>query len=223
MGAGVEHLEAPDVEHPRWFGMFIDDCWSFYSYVRRRAGARADQPECEPAVAAPLPRAIERQLRPYRVVRVEARPQWPIAMQASETLRRLWENMRDRGVVVWFDNCYKPRYVYYPLRIRGSMNATAVSVLAIRTIPSAPEWYTVSRPRPPSLRTLYVLTPTYVLYVNWDVALCIDRGGRAAGITVLHSWPVPFPPQKPSPTKSGAPGQQKSLQNHVYQKPPFLH
>ena len=103
----VEHLEAPHVERLWWFGMFIDDCWSFYSYVRRRAGPRVDQPEFEPAVAAPLPRAIERQLRPYGVVRVEARPQWPIAMRASETLRRRWENMRDRGVVVWYANCYK--------------------------------------------------------------------------------------------------------------------
>ena len=48
---------------------------------------------------APLPRAIERQLRLYGVVRMEAHPQWPIAMQAAETLRRLWE-MWDRGVVV---------------------------------------------------------------------------------------------------------------------------
>ena len=77
------------MEHPQWFGMFIHDCWSSYSYVRCRAGPRADQPEFELVVAAPLPRAIERQLRPYGVVRVEARPQWPIAMQASDTLQRL--------------------------------------------------------------------------------------------------------------------------------------
>ena len=98
---------------------------------------RGEQPQFEPAVAAPLPRAIERQLRPYGVVRVEAHPQWPIAMQAAETLRRLWENMRDRGVVRWFDNYYKPHYVYNPLRMRASMNATAISVLAICTISPA--------------------------------------------------------------------------------------
>ena len=86
-------------------------------------------------MTAPLPGAIERQLRPYGVVRVEAHPQWPIAMQAAETLRQLWDNMRDWGVVVWFDNCYKPRYVYNSLRMRASMNATAISVLAICTIP----------------------------------------------------------------------------------------
>ena len=57
---------------------------------------------------------------------MEARPQWPIAMQAFETLRRLWENMRDQGVVVWFDNCYKPRYVYNLLCMRASMNTLAV-------------------------------------------------------------------------------------------------
>ena len=72
----------------------------------------------EPSGATPLPRAIERQLRPYGVVRVEAHPQWPIAMQATETLRPLWGNMRDRGVVVWVDNCYEACYAYNPVRMR---------------------------------------------------------------------------------------------------------
>ena len=66
----------------------------------------------KPSEDASLPRAIKRQLRPYGVVRLEAHPQWPVAMHAAETLRRLSGNMRDRGVVVWFDNCYEPRYVY---------------------------------------------------------------------------------------------------------------
>ena len=95
--------------------------------------------------------------------------------------------MRDRGVVVWFDNCYKPRYVYNPLRMRASMNATAILDLAIHTIPSAPEQYTVSRPRPPSHWRLYVLTHSYVSCVNWHVALCIGRAGGAGDITILHS------------------------------------
>ena len=166
--------------------MFIDNCWSFYSYVRRRAGPRADQPEFEPAVAAPLLRAIERQLRPYGVMRVEAHPQWPVAMQAAETLRRLWENMRDRGVVVWFDNCYKPRYVYNPLRMRASMNATAISVLAIRTIPPAPEWYTVSHPRPPSLHTVDFLTPILPFRTCSDSRLFKCHGSKLIGSTISH-------------------------------------
>ena len=66
--------------------MFVDDCRGFYSFVGRRAVPRGEQPQFEPAVAALLPRAIERQLQPYGVVRVEAHPQWPIAMQAAETL-----------------------------------------------------------------------------------------------------------------------------------------
>ena len=45
----VEHLEAPQTAHPRWFEMFVDDCWGFYSFVRRRAVPRGEQPQFEPA------------------------------------------------------------------------------------------------------------------------------------------------------------------------------
>ena len=85
-------------------------------------------------------------------------------MQGSETLRQLWENMQDQGVVVWFDNCYKPCHIYNLLGMRASMNTTAISVFAIRSIPLAPEWYTVPRLRtPPSLHTLDVFTATHFL------------------------------------------------------------
>ena len=128
---------------PRWFSLLMHEVWAVYCALRRSAAPRKPQPVFHPETATPVGRGVARQLQ-FHGISIPVKPKWVLSRQASQNVRQLWRRMHRRGVVMWFDNFYKPRYVYNPSRMRGTLNATVMAVLGTATMPQGHRWVDVS-------------------------------------------------------------------------------
>ena len=132
-------LATPETQHPRWVGLLLREVFGVYCALRRAAAPRAQQPRFQPQTATPVGRRVARQLQ-FHGVHLPRTGKWELSRKATLTLQRLWAAMRGRGVVMWFDNFYKPRYVYNPARMHGTLNATVMAVLGTSSMPVGHRW-----------------------------------------------------------------------------------
>ena len=135
----LDTLRTPDTKQPRWVSLLMREVYGVYCSLRRSAARRSQQPEFQPEVALPVGRRLVHQLQ-FHGVTLPLMGKWELAKAATDTLRRLWSAMRGRGVVLWFDNFFKPRYVYNPARLHGTLNATVMSVLGTGSMTTGHNW-----------------------------------------------------------------------------------
>ena len=132
-------LQSPQASRPRWFRLLMREVFAIYCALRRAAAPRAQQPQFQPQTATPVGRTVARQLQ-FHGISIPQTAKWQLSRQASYTLRLLWRRMAGRGVVMWFDNFYKPRMIHNPARMRGTLNATVMSVLGAVAMPRGHCW-----------------------------------------------------------------------------------
>ena len=132
-------LGQPSTSRPRWFALLMRETFAIYCALRRASAPNSRQPVFHPQTATPVGRQVARQLV-FHGVSLPQSAKWMLAREAQRNLRQLWGQMAGRGVVMWFDNFYKPRYVYNPNRLRGTLNATVMAVLGAVAMPQGHRW-----------------------------------------------------------------------------------
>ena len=176
--------ESGSVAPPRWFMLFLRDAFAMYCAMRRAAAPRAEQPAFEPRTALPVGRAVSRQLRAYGV-HVAHSPRWVLVRRAEARLRHLWRGLRGGSAVLWFDNFYKPRYVYNPLRSHATLNATVMAVMGVVAVPRGFRW--------PGVEELDACARRVEEWVHRESRVVAAVLSRVSGLDMLpHQFRVPL-------------------------------
>lgn len=111
-----------------WMRRLLETTMATYRALRHAAAPRSDMPLMEMETGIRLPREVRRALK-HGGVHTEAQDLDTIHEEAVRMLRTLWRSLNGVYAVLWFDNCYKPRYIANPDRNVGTLNSTVVSVL----------------------------------------------------------------------------------------------
>ena len=123
----VSALAAPGL--PPWVRTLVEDSFALYRVLRHRALPRAPLPPVGHPGSLRLGRPVVQALSQAGLpLRGQPRPQSLREEAALRTLA-LWETLRDRWFVLWFDNYYRMRYAHNPTVYDPSLNSTGMAML----------------------------------------------------------------------------------------------
>lgn len=111
---------------PRWVSVFEQVAFNIYRAMRVQVVPAAERVEEEGLV---MSRAQRRVLAPAGMAQPRAPP---LAEMASRRALALWDSIRNKGVGLWIDNCYRRRYGLTAMRSNLSLDVTAVALVRLQ-------------------------------------------------------------------------------------------